>query len=175
MILEYVAQSAIADIRRLAAPAALGSAVLSRGVEEHAGFSTQSARATTEVVPAYRIVLGCELVAAIRALRLRGAKPPAPAPAAPAPPGSVRADPAPPAPAPPGPAPAGPVRADPGLTGPAPAGMALVSPALAEAFELAAGALPADTSDRPLDRDLAVAQRLLPALAALVPWPAGQD
>src|SRR5262249_12450331 len=70
LILEYVAHSAIADIRRLAAPAALASAVLSRGVEEHAGFSTQSARATTEVVDAYRIVLGCELVAAVRALRL---------------------------------------------------------------------------------------------------------
>jgi len=75
MILEYVAHSAIADIRRLAAPAALGSAVLSRGVEEHAGFSTQSARATTEVVDAYRIVLACELVASVRALRLRGMTP----------------------------------------------------------------------------------------------------
>jgi histidine ammonia-lyase len=76
MILEYVAQSAIADIRRLAGPAALGSAVLSRGVEEHAGFSTQSARATTELAGAYRIVLACELVAAVRALRLRGIRPP---------------------------------------------------------------------------------------------------
>ena len=75
MILEYVTQSAIADIRRLATPAALGSAVLSRGVEEHAGFSTQSARATTDVAEAYRIVLACELVAAVRALRLRGARP----------------------------------------------------------------------------------------------------
>ncbi len=78
MILEYVSQSAIADIRRLAAPAALGSAVLSRGVEEHAGFSTQSARATTDVVDAYRIVLACELVAAVRALRLSGTRPPTP-------------------------------------------------------------------------------------------------
>ena len=75
MILEYVTHSAIADIRRLAAPAALGSAVLSRGAEEHAGFSTQSARATTDVIGAYRIVLGCELVAAVRALRLRGTRP----------------------------------------------------------------------------------------------------
>ncbi len=75
MILEYVSQSAIADIRRLAAPAALGSAVLSRGVEEHAGFSTQSARAVTDAVEAYRIVLACELVAAVRALRLREARP----------------------------------------------------------------------------------------------------
>jgi histidine ammonia-lyase len=75
LILEYVAHSAVADIRRLAAPAALGSAVLSRGAEEHAGFSTQSARATTDVVEAYRIVLACELVAALRTLRLREIRP----------------------------------------------------------------------------------------------------
>jgi histidine ammonia-lyase len=116
MILEYVAQSAIADIRRLAAPAALGSAVLSRGAEEHAGFSTQSARATTDVTGAYRIVLGCELVAAVRALRLRGTR--------------------------------------------------SAGPGLAAAFELAAGTLPADTADRPLDADLAAAQDLLAGLAA---------
>jgi histidine ammonia-lyase len=75
MILEYVAHSAIADIRRLATPAALGSAVLSRGVEEHAGFSTQSARATTDAVSAYRVVLACELVAAVRALHMQGRTP----------------------------------------------------------------------------------------------------
>ncbi len=119
MTLEYVAQSAIADIRRQAAPAAMSSAVLSRGVEEHAGFSTQSARATTDVVAAYRMVLACELVAAVRALRLRGIRP--------------------------------------------------AGAMLADAFELAAGALPADTSDRPLDGDLGVAQRLLRRLAVLVP------
>ena len=117
MILEYVSHSAVADIRRLAAPAALGSAVLSRGVEEHAGFATQSARATTEVVDAYRIVLACELVAAVRALRLRGLRP--------------------------------------------------RSPILAVAFELAASVLPADTSDRPLDADLAIAQTLLAELSTL--------
>jgi histidine ammonia-lyase len=71
MILEYVTHSAIADIRRLATPSALGSAVLSRGVEEHAGFSTQSARATTDAIGAYRIVLACELIAAVRALRMQ--------------------------------------------------------------------------------------------------------
>jgi histidine ammonia-lyase len=119
MILEYVSHSAVADIRRLAAPAALGSAVLSRGVEEHAGFATQSARATTEVVDAYRIVLACELVAAVRALRLRGLRP-----------------------------------------GPG-------SPVLAEAFDVAASALPGETSDRPLDADLAIAQTLLAELSTL--------
>jgi histidine ammonia-lyase len=75
MILEYVAHSAIADIRRLATPSALGTAVLSRGVEEHAGFSTQSARATTDAVTAYRIVLACELIAAVRALRMQDRSP----------------------------------------------------------------------------------------------------
>ncbi|HEY5990203.1 MAG TPA: aromatic amino acid ammonia-lyase, partial [Streptosporangiaceae bacterium] len=78
MVLEYVAQSAVADIRRFATPAALGSAVLSRGVEEHAGFSTQSARATSDAVTAYRAALACELVAAVRALRMQG-RVPAPA------------------------------------------------------------------------------------------------
>jgi histidine ammonia-lyase len=75
MILEYVAQAAVADIRRLAAPAAQGGAVLSRGVEDLAGFSTQAARATTDVTSAYRIVLACELVGAVRALRMRGISP----------------------------------------------------------------------------------------------------
>jgi len=79
MALEYVAHSALADIRRLASPAALGSAVLSRGLEEQANFSTQAARAATDTVAAYRIVLCCELVAAVRALGMRG-RPPAPGP-----------------------------------------------------------------------------------------------
>jgi histidine ammonia-lyase len=76
MILEYVAHSAVADIRRCATPAALGGAVLSRGVEEHAGFATQSARATSDAVAAYRAVLACELIAATRALRMQD-RPPA--------------------------------------------------------------------------------------------------
>ena len=75
MVLEYVAQSAVADLRRFATPAALGSAVLSRGVEEHAGFSTQSARASTDAVAAYRAVLACELAAAVRVLRMQGRGP----------------------------------------------------------------------------------------------------
>jgi histidine ammonia-lyase len=75
MITEYVAQSALADIRLLAAPAALGSAVVSLGAEEHAGFGTQAARATTGVVRAYRVALACELVAAVRGLRQLGIRP----------------------------------------------------------------------------------------------------
>jgi histidine ammonia-lyase len=44
-------------------------------VEEHAGFATQSARATSDAVAAYRAVLACELIAATRALRLQGLRP----------------------------------------------------------------------------------------------------
>ncbi len=75
MVVEYAAHSALADIRRLAAPVVLGDAVLSIGVEEHAGFGTQAAWSATGVTTAFRVVLACELVGAIRALRLRGARP----------------------------------------------------------------------------------------------------
>ena len=117
MILEYVAQSAVADLRRFATPAALGSAVLSRGVEEHAGFSTQSARASTDAVAAYRAVLACELAAAVRVLRMQDRAP----------------------------APGGPLRA---------------------AFDAADAVLDPRTADRPLDADLAAAERLLGGYAA---------
>lgn len=75
MILEYVAQSALADLRQCALPATLATAVVSRGLEEHAPFSAQAARNTTQAVAAYRVILAVELVAAVRALRMRGAVP----------------------------------------------------------------------------------------------------
>jgi histidine ammonia-lyase len=75
MMVEYAAHSALADISRLAAPAVLGGAVLSVGAEEHAGFGTQAAWSATETVRAFRVVLACELVAAVRALRLRDQRP----------------------------------------------------------------------------------------------------
>jgi histidine ammonia-lyase len=70
-ILEYVAHSALADLRHQAAPAALGSAVLASGLENHASFSAQAAWRTTEALAPYEAVLACELLAAVRALRLR--------------------------------------------------------------------------------------------------------
>ncbi|MGH3394126.1 MAG: aromatic amino acid ammonia-lyase, partial [Streptosporangiaceae bacterium] len=42
---------------------------------DHAGFSTQAARATTDVLTPYRMVLACELVAAVRALRMAQLRP----------------------------------------------------------------------------------------------------
>ncbi|MFJ5609345.1 aromatic amino acid ammonia-lyase [Streptomyces sp. NPDC093221] len=75
MILEYSANSALAEIRASAAPASAGHAVLSRGVEEAASFASQATRQALRAVDAYRLVLACELVAAVRALRLHPALP----------------------------------------------------------------------------------------------------
>lgn len=73
MILEYVAHDALAMLRQAALPVTLGTAVVSRGVEDHASFSTQAARQAHAAADAYRQVLACELVAAVRALRMRRA------------------------------------------------------------------------------------------------------
>ncbi|MDT9701098.1 aromatic amino acid ammonia-lyase [Streptomyces sp. P17] len=75
MILEYSAAAALGDLRAFSAPASLGHAVLSRGVEEQASFASLAARQTLRACGAYRLVIGCELVAAVRALRQRGLRP----------------------------------------------------------------------------------------------------
>ncbi len=69
MILEYVAQDALARARTMTTPVSTGHAVVSLGLEEHASFSTQAARWSEAVVGAAAVVLACELVAAVRALR----------------------------------------------------------------------------------------------------------
>lgn len=73
MILEYVAHDALAQLRHAALPVTLGTAVVSRGLEDHASFSTQAARQATAAAEAFRYVLACELVAAVRALRMQQA------------------------------------------------------------------------------------------------------
>ncbi|MHC3470587.1 aromatic amino acid ammonia-lyase [Streptomyces sp. 7R007] len=75
MILEYAAGAALGDLRAFSAPASLGHAVLSRGVEEQASFASLAARQTVRACRAYRLVVGCELVAAVRALRQRDVRP----------------------------------------------------------------------------------------------------
>ncbi|MFF3439767.1 aromatic amino acid lyase [Streptosporangium sp. NPDC002721] len=72
MILEYVAHSALAELRHLAAPVTLGGAVLSLGTEDHASFTPQAARSALAAAEPLEIVLACELVASVRALRRRG-------------------------------------------------------------------------------------------------------
>jgi histidine ammonia-lyase len=75
MILEYAAAGALATLRTCATPASLGHAVLSRGVEEQASFASQGARLLARGIGAFRQVLACELVTAVRALRQRGLVP----------------------------------------------------------------------------------------------------
>ncbi|MFH9083871.1 aromatic amino acid lyase [Streptomyces sp. NPDC017673] len=80
MILEYTANSALAELRSsAAAPASAGHAVLSHGLEEAAGFAGQAARQTERARAAYATVLACELVSAVRALRLHPEPPALPA------------------------------------------------------------------------------------------------
>jgi histidine ammonia-lyase len=70
MILEYLAQDALARARIMSSPVSTGHAVVSLGMEEHASFSTQAVWACEHVVELAPVVLGCELVAAVRALRM---------------------------------------------------------------------------------------------------------
>jgi histidine ammonia-lyase len=72
MMVEYVAAGAIAEIRAAAQPASVGTLVLSRGAEEDATFASQGALQLERSVAAYRVLLGCELVGAVRLLRQRG-------------------------------------------------------------------------------------------------------
>ncbi|MHB9858259.1 aromatic amino acid ammonia-lyase [Streptomyces sp. YIM S03343] len=76
MILEYTANSALAELRSCAVPASVGHAVLSDGLEEAASFAGQAARQALRASDAYAIVLACELVTAVRALRLHPGPPP---------------------------------------------------------------------------------------------------
>jgi len=73
MILEYVAHDALGTLRHAAAPVTLGTAVISRGLEDHASFSTHAVRSTVAATAAYRTILACELLGAVRALRLADA------------------------------------------------------------------------------------------------------
>lgn len=72
MILENAAHGALAEMRNAAMPAGLGQATLSRGVEDHTPFTGQAVRHAERSAGALRLILGTELVAATRALRLRG-------------------------------------------------------------------------------------------------------
>jgi histidine ammonia-lyase len=70
MILEYVAQDALARARILTSPVSTGHVSISLGLEEHASFSTQAAWGCEQIVELAPVVLGCELLAAVRALRM---------------------------------------------------------------------------------------------------------
>jgi histidine ammonia-lyase len=78
MMCEYVAASALASLRALGLPVSTQTVTLSHGTEDDASFAALAAQRALDVVAAYRTVLACELVVAVRALRLRGAVLPKP-------------------------------------------------------------------------------------------------
>lgn len=124
LICEYVAASAVGALRANAQPAGLQTATVSRGVEEDASFASLAAARALDVARDHRQLIACELLAAVRALRLQ------------------------------------PARASTGLI---------------QELMAAASPLPPSAVDRDLTDDLAIAARLIPALADLVPMPdAGQ-
>jgi histidine ammonia-lyase len=71
LIAEYMAADALARLRAEAAPAVLGTAVLARGLEEHASFAWQAAGQARRAAGHARTVLALEWIAAERALRMR--------------------------------------------------------------------------------------------------------
>jgi histidine ammonia-lyase len=75
MVVEYVVASALAELRTAANPAAVQTVSISRGAEDDASFASLGARLAMGCVAAYRVVLAGELLAAVRAIRLRGLEP----------------------------------------------------------------------------------------------------
>jgi histidine ammonia-lyase len=70
MISEYVVQDLLTEIRVGMQPTAAGTLTISLGLEEHASFATQGARSLRRMTELAPTLLGAELVAAVRALRM---------------------------------------------------------------------------------------------------------
>ena len=70
LISEYVAHDLLTEIRVGMQPIAAGTLTISLGLEEHASFATQGARALRSMSSLSPTLLGAELVAAVRALRM---------------------------------------------------------------------------------------------------------
>ncbi|MGH9066692.1 MAG: aromatic amino acid lyase, partial [Acidimicrobiales bacterium] len=79
MVLPYLAQDALADLRALAHPVTLAPLVLSLGGEDHASFAPSAARQSTAALRPLTVVVAAELVAAMRALRQLRRRPATPA------------------------------------------------------------------------------------------------
>ncbi|MDQ1721672.1 MAG: histidine ammonia-lyase [Pseudonocardiales bacterium] len=70
MVVEYVAAAALGDLRAAAAPASTQSITLSRGIEDTASFASLAARQLLTAADRYELLVACELVAALRAVRM---------------------------------------------------------------------------------------------------------
>ena len=77
MVLEYTAAAALGTVRAAAVPAATQTAGLSRGIEQDATYAPLAADQLEEAIAAARVLVAVELVAAVRAIRLRGLPVPA--------------------------------------------------------------------------------------------------
>jgi len=75
MILEYVAQDALAEMRPALTPFAASSVVVSHGTEDDSSFAPHAVQALSRALDPFRTIVACELVAAVRALQLRGGLP----------------------------------------------------------------------------------------------------
>ncbi|MET0865717.1 MAG: aromatic amino acid lyase [Nakamurella sp.] len=72
MVLEYTAAAALGTVRASAMPAATQTAGLSRGIEQDATYAPLAADQLEEAIAAARVLVAVELVAATRAIRIRG-------------------------------------------------------------------------------------------------------
>lgn len=70
MVTEYLVQDLLAEMRMLATPTTGASVSISLGVEEHASFASQGARALWKMAQPSSAIVAVETVAAVRALRL---------------------------------------------------------------------------------------------------------
>ncbi|NIZ93800.1 aromatic amino acid lyase, partial [Kineococcus rubinsiae] len=70
MISEYVVQDVLGELRAGVSPTTAAALSISLGLEEHASFATQGARALRRVADLAPIVVGAEALAATRALRV---------------------------------------------------------------------------------------------------------
>ena len=77
MVLEYTAGAALGAVRAAAVPAAGQTVEASRGVEQDSTYAPLAADQLAEAIGATRVLVGVELVAAVRALRIRRVVPPA--------------------------------------------------------------------------------------------------
>ena len=82
MILEYTAAAALGTVRAAAVPAATQTAGLSRGVEQDATYAPLAADQLEDAIGAARVLVAVEMVAAVRAIRVRGLTVPEPLAAA---------------------------------------------------------------------------------------------
>jgi histidine ammonia-lyase len=65
----------LGDLRAAAGPAAVQSTILSRGSEDTASFASLAARLLLVTADSYELLAAAELLAAVRASRMRGAPP----------------------------------------------------------------------------------------------------